>query len=94
MADEYTQEVRRHDPYGYVRHFLVGAAGAAGVALLGVRAGLSPVPAALAGIAAAIAAGIAGELKDAYTGSGVVDWRDASFTALGGLAALLLLLSR
>ena len=78
--------VRRHDPNGYLRHFVAGLGAGMVFAAWGARP--------LAVVAAAAAIGAGKELYDAATGRGVVDWRDAAWTAAGGaaVAALLLLL--
>ena len=74
--DTYQGAVRRYDPNGYLRHFLVGA-GVAAVLGLGFKdAG--------AAFSMAVLLGIGKEVYDAATGRGHVDWLDAVFTALGG----------
>jgi len=50
---------------------------------------------AVAALMAAVMAGAGKELYDAATGRGVVDWRDAAWTAAGGaVVAAWLLLAR
>ncbi len=86
--------IRHNDPNGYGRHVIAGAA--IGTVTAGA-AYLVGMPATVAAAGGSLAATVIGALKafhDAFDLRHVVNWKGAVFTALGGLAALLILLAR